>query len=125
MSRNSVRTVLRMRAREGCEQAFTEAWHRSAQEIGQVPGSVRQDLLVDADDPRSYLIVAEWTDRAALDAFSRSEYRDRLTAALRDLRESAERSTYRVLMSVGAASVPCQPPTGLVTPSHRAKGTVE
>jgi quinol monooxygenase YgiN len=100
MSSDSIRTFLRMRAREGCEQAFVDAWHRSAQEIRQIPGSVRQDLLVDADDRRSYLIVAEWSDRAALDAFGRSEYRDRLTAALRELRESAERSTYRVLMSV-------------------------
>ncbi len=100
MTVDSVRTLLRMRAREGCEQAFVDAWHRSAQEIREIPGSVRQDLLVDADDPRSYLIVAEWADRAALDAFGRSEYRDRLTAALRDLRESAERSTYRVVLSV-------------------------
>ena len=95
-----IRTFLRMRAREGCEEAFVDAWQTSAQEIGQLPGSVRQDLLVDADDPRSYLIVAEWTDRAALDAFGRSASRDRLTAALRDLRESAERSTYRVLTTV-------------------------
>ena len=94
-----------MRAREGCEQAFVDAWQRSAQEIGQLPGSVRQDLLVDADDPRSYLIVAEWTDRAALDAFGRSACRDRLTAALRDLRESAERSTYRVLTTVSSDPV--------------------
>jgi quinol monooxygenase YgiN len=100
MSSDSILTVLRMRAREGCEQALVDAWRRSAQEIGQIPGSVRQDLLVDADDPRSYLIVAEWGDRAALDAFGRSEYRDRLTAALRELRESAERRTYRVLISV-------------------------
>jgi quinol monooxygenase YgiN len=100
MSTDMIRTFLRMRAREGCEQAFLDAWQRSAQEIGQVTGSVRQDLLVNADDPRSYLIVAEWTDRAALDAFGRSEHRDRLTAVLRDLRESAERSTYRVVASV-------------------------
>lgn len=100
MSMGTVRTFLRMRAREGCEQAFVDAWRRSAQEISQVPGCVRQDLLVDADDPRTYLIVAEWVDRSALDAFGRSEHRDRLTAALRDLRESAERNTYRVLTTI-------------------------
>ena len=100
MSTDAVRTFLLMRAREGCEQAFVEAWQRAAQEIRHVPGSVQQDLLADAEDSRTYLIVAEWTDRAALDAFGRSEHRDRLTAALRDLRESAERSTYRVLTTI-------------------------
>jgi quinol monooxygenase YgiN len=106
MSMGTVRTFLRMRAREGCEQAFVDAWQRSAQEISQVPGCVRQDLLTDADDPRTYLIVAEWADRSAVDAFGRSEHRDRLTAALRDLRESAERSTYRVLATIPADSTP-------------------
>jgi quinol monooxygenase YgiN len=105
MSTDMVRTFLRMRAREGCQQEFVDAWQRSAQEISHVRGSVRQDL-VDADDPRTFVIVAEWTDRAALDAFGRSEYRDRLTAALRDLRESAERSTYRVLTTVPGDSAP-------------------
>jgi quinol monooxygenase YgiN len=106
MSTDTIRTFLRMRAREGCEQAFVTAWQRSAQEIGQLPGSVRQDLLVDADDPRTYLIIAEWTDRAALDAFGRSQYRERLTAGLRSMRELAERSTYRVVATVRGDSVP-------------------
>jgi quinol monooxygenase YgiN len=96
----TVRTILRMRSREGCEVAFAEAWHRAALEISAVPGCVRQDLLADVDDPRTFLVVAEWVDRSALDAFGRSENRDRLTAALRDLRESAERSTYQLLTTV-------------------------
>lgn len=107
MSTASIRTFLRMRAREGCEEEFLEAWRRAAQEIRRLPGCVQQDLLADVHDPRTYLIVAEWTEWAALDAFGRSEYRDRLTADLRHLRESAERSTYRVLMTLrGEHSVP-------------------
>lgn len=100
MSTGVIRTFLRMRAREGCEQAFVDAWQRSAQEISHAPGNIRQDLLADADDPRSYLIVAEWSDRSALDVFSRSELRDRLSAALSDLRESADRRTYRLQATI-------------------------
>ncbi|MGE5761778.1 MAG: putative quinol monooxygenase [Gemmatimonadota bacterium] len=107
MSTASIRTFLRMRAREGCEEEFVEVWRRAAQEIRRLPGCVQQDLLADVHDPRTYLIVAEWTEWPALEAFARSEHRDRLTAGLRHLRESAERSTYRVLTTLrGEHSVP-------------------
>jgi quinol monooxygenase YgiN len=98
----TVRTLLRMRTRPGCEQEFVAAWRSAAEEISRLPGNVRQDLHRDADDPRTFLILSEWTDRARLDAFGRSEQRDRLMAVVRELRESAERSTYHVLHSVPA-----------------------
>lgn len=100
MSSDTVRTFMRMRTLEGCEEEFVDAWRRSAQEISHVPGCLQQDLLADADDPRTYLVVAEWAGRSALDAFGRSEYRDQLTATLRGVRESCERSTYRVLTTI-------------------------
>ncbi|GIH18589.1 hypothetical protein Raf01_67610 [Rugosimonospora africana] len=95
-----VRTVLAMRAREGCEQRFEAEWLGAAEEIRQLPGCLRQDLVRDADDPRSYLIISDWADRDRLDAFGRSEHRDRLLAMIRELRESAQRHTYQVLHSV-------------------------
>ncbi|MGY1707239.1 FAD-dependent monooxygenase [Geodermatophilus sp. SYSU D00697] len=95
-----VRTMLRMRAREGCETAFEAAWRRAAAEIARVPGNLRQELVRDADDPRTFLITSDWTDRAAVDAFGRSSARETLTAALRDLREDAARATYEVLATV-------------------------
>jgi heme-degrading monooxygenase HmoA len=92
-----VRTILRMRAREGCAQEFERAWRSAAAHISRVPGSLRQELIRDIEDPRTFLIVSDWADSAALEAFGPSAARERLTAALRDLRESGEKATYEVL----------------------------
>ena len=54
-----VRTVLRMRTREGCEAEFEAAWRRAAAEISRVPGNLRQELGRDVDDPRTFLITAD------------------------------------------------------------------
>jgi 2-polyprenyl-6-methoxyphenol hydroxylase-like FAD-dependent oxidoreductase/heme-degrading monooxygenase HmoA len=101
-SQRLFRTILRMRAREGCEQAFEEAWRAAADDISRVPGNLRQELIRDAGDARTFVITSDWSDAAALDGFGRSAARDRLTAALRDLRDSAERHTYEVLHTVTA-----------------------
>ncbi|MGY1777343.1 FAD-dependent monooxygenase [Geodermatophilus sp. SYSU D00804] len=92
-----VRTVLRVRAREGCEDAFAAAWQRAAAAVARVPGNLRQELVRDADDPRWFGFVSDWTDRAAADAFEGSAAREDLTAALRDLREDTARETSTVL----------------------------
>ena len=97
-----VRTLLRMRTREGCEAEFEQAWRRAAEEISRVPGNLRQELLRDVDDPRTFLITADWADRTAVDGFGRSSAREALTAALRDLREDASRSTFEALAVVPA-----------------------
>lgn len=102
MSQSTIRTVLRMRAREGLEAEFQDAWARAAAEISRVPGNVRQELSRDVDDSRTFVITSEWTDRAAVDAFGRSDQREALTAGLRDLREDAARSTYELLTTVPA-----------------------
>lgn len=96
----TVRTVLAMRTKEGCEQKFESEWLSAAKEIGTLEGCLHQDLLRDADDPRSYLIVSDWADRERLDAFGRSVHRDRLLRMIRELRETARRNTYQVLHSV-------------------------
>ena len=58
-------------------------------EISRVPGNLRQDLIRDADDPGTFLIISDWTDRAALELKSgRSRHRDRIMAAVREIRES-------------------------------------
>ena len=106
MKEASVRTILRMRAREGCEEEFEAAWRRAAAEISRVPGNVRQELARDVSDPRTFTITSDWTDRAAVDAFGRSSARDAITSALRDLREDAARSTYELLYTVPAEQ-PC------------------
>jgi 2-polyprenyl-6-methoxyphenol hydroxylase-like FAD-dependent oxidoreductase/heme-degrading monooxygenase HmoA len=97
-----VRTILRMRARDGCADEFESAWRVAAAEISRMPGNLRQELIRDAEDPQAFLITSDWRDSQALDAFGRSAVRERLTAALRDLRESADRATYQVLHTVTA-----------------------
>lgn len=93
-------TMLRMRVRAGYAEEFVGAWHRAATSIAGAPGQVSQELFRDADDPQTFVIVATWSDRDRLDAFGRGEYRERITVALRDLRESAERHTYNSLYRV-------------------------
>ncbi|WJK39264.1 antibiotic biosynthesis monooxygenase family protein [Solwaraspora sp. WMMA2056] len=108
----AVRAILAMRTRPGCEQRFEDEWRAIADQIRTLAGCLRQDLLRDADDPRSYLIVTDWADRGRLDAFGRSAQRDRLLRVIRDLRESAQRHTYQVLHSVPSQvlhSVPSEP----------------
>ena len=104
----SVRTILRMRTREGCEAEFEAAWRRAAAEIARVPGNRQQELMRDADDPRTFLITSDWTDRAAVDGFGRSSARETLTEALRDLREDAARNTYEVLAVVPGEARPVE-----------------
>ncbi|MFU8850864.1 putative quinol monooxygenase [Micromonospora sp. SL1-18] len=89
-----------MRTRQGCEERFEQEWRAAAEEIRTLDGCLHQDLVRDADDPRSYLIISDWADRERLDAFGRSEHRDRLLRMIRELRESAQRNTYQVLHSV-------------------------
>ena len=108
--RAAVRTILRMRTREGCEEQFEGAWRQAAAEISRVPGNLRQELVRDADDPRTFLVTADWADRASVDAFGRSSARETLTAALRELREDASRNTYEVLATIPGGQVPEEGP---------------
>jgi 2-polyprenyl-6-methoxyphenol hydroxylase-like FAD-dependent oxidoreductase/quinol monooxygenase YgiN len=95
-----VRTILRMRAVEGRERAFEHDLREAMDEISHEPGILRQDLMRDADDPRTFLIISDWTDRTTLEEFGRSDRRDRIMAPVREIRESAERHTYEALQSV-------------------------
>lgn len=92
--------MIALRAREGCEQQFETEWLSVAENIRRMDGCLRQDLVRDADDPRSYLIISDWADRERLDAFGHSDGRERLLKVVRELRESAQRHTYQVLHSL-------------------------
>ncbi|MGY1708616.1 FAD-dependent monooxygenase [Geodermatophilus sp. SYSU D00758] len=100
------RTVLRVRAREGCEVEFEAAWHRAAAELARVPGNLRQQLMRDEGDPRWFSLVGDWTDRASVDALGRGAGPEvpgaLLPEGLRDLQEDASRSTFTVLATVEA-----------------------
>ena len=95
-----VRAHMRMRVREGCEEAFERAWRATAEAISRVPGNVGQKMLRETGDGRDVCIVSEWTDLRSLREFGRSTLRDRLTAELRDLRDSCEQEAYETMHTV-------------------------
>ncbi|MFI2437057.1 antibiotic biosynthesis monooxygenase family protein [Streptomyces sp. NPDC018693] len=99
-----LRTVLEMRVREGYEGEFRATWLETAQAAARLPGSVGQTLLCDPDDPLTHLIMADWADRASLDAFQKSPEREELSARLETFRASAHK---RVLETV--AHIPARP----------------
>ncbi|MFE3824905.1 antibiotic biosynthesis monooxygenase family protein [Streptomyces sp. NPDC059092] len=99
-----LRTVLEMTVLEGCEDEFRAAWLQTAQAAARLPGSVAQSLLRDPRHPRTHLIMADWADRAALEAFQSSPERERLSARLEPFRESAQKRVFEVV-----SHLPCTP----------------
>ncbi|WP_327287042.1 antibiotic biosynthesis monooxygenase family protein [Streptomyces sp. NBC_01198] len=99
-----LRTVLRMTVRAGCTEEFREAWSRTARVAATLPGSLAQALLSDPADPAVHLIMADWADKASLDAFQNSAHRHELSAQLDRFRESAEKSVLDVVAYVPAAA---------------------
>jgi quinol monooxygenase YgiN len=93
-----VRTVLKMRVREGCERSFEDVWAEAAPKIRQYAGLLGQSLLREKDQPRTYVIMADWETIDHLDAFENSPVRRALSAALTPLREAAQKT---VLDDVG------------------------
>ncbi|MFG3043357.1 putative quinol monooxygenase [Streptomyces sp. NPDC048202] len=101
-----LRTVLEMVVREGCEDRFRAAWLETAQVAAELPGCIAQSLLRDPRDPRTCLVMADWADQSALDAFQKSPERERLSARLEPFRESARKNVLDVVELVpGSASM--------------------
>ncbi|MEW2327619.1 FAD-dependent monooxygenase [Micromonospora chersina] len=96
-----IRTMLRMRARQGCEPAVRSAWGTIAGRIGGVPGNLRHELLLDALDPRGLVVVTEWADEAALGAYRDGPVAARLAELVRPLTEPAGPDDYPVLREGG------------------------
>ena len=51
-------------------RSTTAGWRIAAEDVSRVPGNLRQELVRDAADPRTFLIVSDWADEAALEAAS-------------------------------------------------------
>ncbi|MFJ3170848.1 putative quinol monooxygenase [Streptomyces roseus] len=101
-----LRTVLEMVVREGCEEEFRAAWLETAQAAARLPGCVAQSLLRDPRHPRTHLVMADWADQTALEAFQNGPERQRLSARLEPFRESARKQVLDVVAYVpGAASM--------------------
>lgn len=87
-----VRTVLKMRVREGCEGPFEDVWAEAAPKIKEYAGLLGQSLLREKDQPRTYVIMADWETVEHLRAFEESSVRQALSAALTPLREAAQKT---------------------------------
>ncbi|MFE6165486.1 antibiotic biosynthesis monooxygenase family protein [Streptomyces sp. NPDC056486] len=97
-----VRTVLEMTVREGCGDEFRAAWLETAQIAARLPGSVAQTLLRDPSCPNTHLIMADWADHRALDAFQKSATRQELSVRLEKFRESAHKRVLETVEHVSA-----------------------
>lgn len=92
-----IRTMLRIRARPGCEDALESAWQTVAGQIDGLAGNLLRDLLLDANDPRSFVVITEWADESALDDYENGPVAASLADAVRPLCEPSEVDSYRVM----------------------------
>ena|SRR3989442_15028214 len=95
-----VRATLYMTVKPGKEQDFERAWRAIAERVRTAPGNVRQALLRDADDPRSFVVSSDWESREAFSSFERSPEQDELTAPLRELRESGRMTVHDLVVHI-------------------------
>ncbi|MFY1584103.1 FAD-dependent oxidoreductase [Micromonospora sp. WMMD734] len=79
-----IRTMLRVRARPGAEQRVRSAWRTAAAQIGTLPGNLRRELFLDANDPHTFVLATEWVDDDALHDYENGPVAARLADALRD-----------------------------------------
>ncbi|MEH1057122.1 FAD-dependent oxidoreductase [Micromonospora sp. CPCC 206171] len=96
-----IRTMCRIRARPGCEDAVAAAWRAVAGQVGELPGNLGQALLLDTDDPRSLVVVTEWADESALRGYEKGPVAARFSATVRPLREPPSADSYRVMREHG------------------------
>ncbi|MEH0841155.1 FAD-dependent monooxygenase [Micromonospora sp. CPCC 205711] len=94
--------MLRIRALPGCEPAVEAAWLPVAGQIGRLPGNLAHELLLDANDPRSFVVVTEWAGESALRGYESGPVAARFADALRPLRETAGAESYRVMADAPA-----------------------
>lgn len=113
-----IRTVLDMRVRAGCAEAFEHTWRDAAAVAAGYPGAVAQTMLRAPDDPLRYTITADWDSRESLSAYQRSADREALSTALERLRESAVKSLLDVVAHVPSPAAPAP------APAPTTKGTV-
>jgi heme-degrading monooxygenase HmoA len=95
-----IRATLHMKVRPGAEEEFVRAFSAIAEKVRDDAGSVRQTLMRDPEDPRSFVVMTDWVSRDAFTQFERSSAQDELTAPLRALRESSSMAVYEVVVDL-------------------------
>jgi 2-polyprenyl-6-methoxyphenol hydroxylase-like FAD-dependent oxidoreductase/heme-degrading monooxygenase HmoA len=92
-----IRTMARIRARPGFEDAVESVWRTVAGQISALAGNLLQDLLLDANDPRSFVVVTEWADESALRDYENGPVAARFADVVRPLCEASGAESYRVM----------------------------
>ena len=92
--------MLFITVKEGREAEFEQAWRGISEQVRAWPGNVRQTLLRDPEDPRSFVVASDWESREAFRQFETSEEQDALTAPMRELRESGRMTVHEVVVDV-------------------------
>lgn len=57
----------------GKEKPFEDVFQAVLQAMNDMPGHTRSSLFRDVFSPQRYLIISDWSDRAAFDAFIASD----------------------------------------------------
>jgi heme-degrading monooxygenase HmoA len=65
----TVRIMVRSRPKEDDRQAFEEAFLQVSETVRGTPGHIRDELLRDVDDGRTYVLLAEWESEEAFRAW--------------------------------------------------------
>ncbi|WAL63433.1 FAD-dependent oxidoreductase [Amycolatopsis cynarae] len=92
-----IRAMQRVRAHPGCEQDVEPAWRTVAGTIGGLAGNLAAELLLDAAEPRTFVVVTEWADESALRDHENGPVAARLAELFRPLCEPVEEGGYRVM----------------------------
>jgi heme-degrading monooxygenase HmoA len=95
-----IRATLTMKVKVGREADFEQVWRSVAEHTRLAPGNLRQALLRDAEDPGLFVITSDWESREAFTRFERSDEQDRLTAPLREMRESVRMTVYQLVAAL-------------------------
>ncbi len=95
-----IRVTLYMKVKAGREDEFEQAWRMVAAYTQSVTGNLRQALLRDPEDPTGFVISSDWKSREDFRLFEQSAEQDRITAPLRELRESAKMSILNLVAHV-------------------------
>jgi heme-degrading monooxygenase HmoA len=61
----ATRVMVFAKIKPGEEKAFEEAYAEVSRKVKGTPGHLRDELLRDATDPSSYILLAEWESKEA------------------------------------------------------------
>ncbi|MFC0003476.1 FAD-dependent oxidoreductase [Micromonospora siamensis] len=114
-----IRTMLRIRARPGHAEAVRSACRAAVAQLAGLPGNVGRELLLDATDPRTFMLVTEWVDEPALLAYERGPVAAALADALDGRRETPGPDDHRVMSDRGGAGSSIFVDVELTVPADR------